>query len=767
MSIVTKIQWCDSTCNPTMGCEGCELWNPKTGARTCYAGMLHVRFGGVTKGYSPAFEELTFWPGRMAEAARWSDLTGTSRKDKPWLDGLPRLIFVSDMSDALSATVPFDFLEEEVVSTVISANGQRHQWLWLTKRPDRMAQFSTVLKAKGVSWPKNLWAGTSVTTQGTTGRIKHLLRVGDESTIRFLSVEPQCEEMDIGEWLPRLDWIIQGGESGRGSHPFQVEWALRLIGQCKEACVAYFLKQLGSTVFSGGRKLNFADGHAGDWSEWPRELRVRQMPRRVPAAPHEAANPLLGVERDIAANGARVPLEVTDAPNKGRQVALKAWETRRENERKRKRSEAARKAWRTRRGNEGRAVGLTSVKEMSTADANPKHWDKYSNLQHVKHALIREYLKGWFPKMALGPTGCRRLLYIDTHAGRGRYRTGELGSPLVALTTLLQHTSRDRMLQGTEVRFYFIEGDQKNATALRTELAGHTLPNNVFAEIESGDCFQIIENAIADMEKDGKRMAPAFIFVDPYTFKLPGELLRKLLSYPKVELFVNVIWRELDMAIQQCRGDCAPQAADAGPTLFEVGPDPEQELAAARRRECSRASREAILNSVFDGDRWRTITAEGADRRAEQCADLFRQMTGAQWGTYLRMLDNGRVRYFLLHLTNHPEGRDLMKECMWKACPDGGFYASKSDSPRQVILLQPEPDFRPLHDWAVERLSAGQKHWQTLTNELREELWLDKHLKEVLRDMKKTGKLKCEGRFAQTQNPLLRLTPQAAVKPLF
>jgi protein gp37 len=30
MSVTTKIQWCDSTCNPTMGCEGCELWNPKT-----------------------------------------------------------------------------------------------------------------------------------------------------------------------------------------------------------------------------------------------------------------------------------------------------------------------------------------------------------------------------------------------------------------------------------------------------------------------------------------------------------------------------------------------------------------------------------------------------------------------------------------------------------------------------------------------------------------------------------------------------------------
>src|SRR5262249_48197505 len=158
-----------------------------------------------------------------------------------------------------------------------------------------------------------------------------------------------------------------------------------------------------------------------------------------------------------------------------------------------------------------------------------------------------------------------------------------------------------------EVRYYFIEGDEENATALRAELASHTLPHNVFVEVENGDCFQIIQNAVAEMEKDGKQMAPAFIFVDPYGFRLPGRLLRQLLSYPKVELFVNVIWRELDMAIQQCRGGaCRPQPASTGPYLLGYEPDPERERTAAHRRESSRASLEAILNSVFDGDGWRT-----------------------------------------------------------------------------------------------------------------------------------------------------------------
>jgi protein gp37 len=166
MSKSTKIQWCDSTCNPTMGCEGCELWTKKV--KKCYAGLLHVRFGANNPGYSPSFEKLTFFRKRMPEAAGWSDLTGTKRQDKPWLDRLPRLVFVSDMSDALSKAVPFDYLEKQIINNVSSEAGQRHHWLWLTKRPDRMAKFSALLKSRDINWPKNLWAGTSITSQEKT-----------------------------------------------------------------------------------------------------------------------------------------------------------------------------------------------------------------------------------------------------------------------------------------------------------------------------------------------------------------------------------------------------------------------------------------------------------------------------------------------------------------------------------------------------------------------------------------------------------------------
>ena len=276
MSQRTKIQWCDSAVNPTKGCDGCELWN--VDEQRCYAGNITRRFGKSNPGLATVFELVERAPGRMAQAAKWRDLTGTQRPSKPWLNGLARIIFVSDMSDALSRAISFEYLRDEIITNVSGNAGCRHRWLWLTKRPARLAKFSRWLGKENIAWPPNLWVGTSITTRQSRERISHLLRVGDEETIRFLSVEPQWEPIDLDERCSELDWIIQGGESGPRAKAFDIAWATRLIRQCRELGVPYFLKQLGSRVVHRGRPVMFKEYQGGDWAEWPADLRVRQMP---------------------------------------------------------------------------------------------------------------------------------------------------------------------------------------------------------------------------------------------------------------------------------------------------------------------------------------------------------------------------------------------------------------------------------------------------------------------------------------------------------
>lgn len=210
----------------------------------------------------------------MATAAAWSDLRGSLRADKPWLNGLPRLIFLSDMSDLLSAAITFEYIRDEVVANVTSEKGQRHVWLWLTKRPHRMAKFSEWLEVQGIAWPDNLVAMTSVTSQQTVGRVEQLKKV--RCRHRGLSVEPLRSEVDLP--LRGIDWVIVGGESGAGAAPFELEWARGIRRQCRQAGAAFFLKQLGSCPVRGNERVELNDGHGGDWAEWPQDMRVREMP---------------------------------------------------------------------------------------------------------------------------------------------------------------------------------------------------------------------------------------------------------------------------------------------------------------------------------------------------------------------------------------------------------------------------------------------------------------------------------------------------------
>ena len=89
----------------------------------------------------------------------------------------------------------------------------------------------------------------------------------------------------------------------------------------------------------------------------------------------------------------------------------------------------------------------------------------------AKHAILGNYLKAWmailsqhFGRQHNKPS---HISYVDGFAGPGEYEGGELGSPVIAIKTSMEH-SHDFPIP---VNFLFVENDPDRAQHLRNVLA--------------------------------------------------------------------------------------------------------------------------------------------------------------------------------------------------------------------------------------------------------------------------------------------------------
>lgn len=281
MGIKSSIGYIDSSINPFRGCEGCELWNPKTGVKVCYAGRMISRFAGTSSAWPEEFTKPIFVPGQLEKTYNWPDLTGTTHDDTPWLDGYPRVIFVNDMSDSFMKHVwkpspvagaarvrevlPVDWLADYMAELIVTP----HVYMFLTKRPSRAVEF---FRDHWGSVPPNFWVGTSVTSQATFGRAVELAKLASICDGRlWLSLEPLYGDVNLSDILPAYDWIVVGGESGLSPTVTGLDIFNRVVDDCSQSDTPLFVKQLGSGQGYGSK--------GEDWDSWPDHLKIRQMPR--------------------------------------------------------------------------------------------------------------------------------------------------------------------------------------------------------------------------------------------------------------------------------------------------------------------------------------------------------------------------------------------------------------------------------------------------------------------------------------------------------
>ena len=218
----TKIEWAEETWNPITGCtpisEGCQ---------NCYAKRTANRLRGRC-GY-PVDDpfSVTFHQDRLEQPLKWKK---------------PKRIFVCSMGDLFHENIT----DSQINSVFVKmAMADWHQYILLTKRPERMLEFMDI----GFGWrshmPNVIVGATTENQQRYNERMYYLNQV--QAAKKFVSIEPMLGSVSLGlgQEHNNLDLVICGGETGPGARPMFTDWAIDLCGQCEVAGVPFFFKKHG------------------------------------------------------------------------------------------------------------------------------------------------------------------------------------------------------------------------------------------------------------------------------------------------------------------------------------------------------------------------------------------------------------------------------------------------------------------------------------------------------------------------------------------
>jgi protein gp37 len=240
----TKIEWCDASWNPVVGCtHGCP-W--------CYARRQAKRM-----------------KHKCGRCYRFQPHLHPERLDEPARVRKHRTIFVCSMGElfgpATADTEPGYHVQGPMWRRVMTAmlEAPWHRYIILTKRPDIAYKR---LRSLPVAIDDGWWFLTSVANQADADeRIPQLLRLG-ELGIRNLGVsaEPLLGPIDLIPWFAHdydggggavelwagLRWVIVGAQTGPGAKPVDQRHVAGIVDQCFAADVPCFVKNNVGGVLS-------------------------------------------------------------------------------------------------------------------------------------------------------------------------------------------------------------------------------------------------------------------------------------------------------------------------------------------------------------------------------------------------------------------------------------------------------------------------------------------------------------------------------------
>jgi three-Cys-motif partner protein len=280
-------------------------------------------------------------------------------------------------------------------------------------------------------------------------------------------------------------------------------------------------------------------------------------------------------------------------------------------------------------------------------------FDKKRDWSRHKDFILGYYLDPYIPKVN---TLRRPILVVDCFAGRGEFRDGQPGSPIIIASAIEKWRAK-----GVPIHGLFIEADPGNYRHLAALLGKY----GNLAETWLGSFDEHLPE-IARLA----RHHTVFLYVDPYSVRGLDFVRMKAVydqirtSSSSVEVLLNfnsATFMRWALAALQRHQDIPAEMADEPLDQLEDASGGPVEL--------------ATLDAIVGGDYWRAIaldpTLDFPQKLNRLTSEYMRRMLSSF--TYVAACDikakyHHRVpKYHLIYATRHEDGLELINDAMCKA----------------------------------------------------------------------------------------------------
>jgi hypothetical protein len=225
------------------------------------------------------------------------------------------------------------------------------------------------------------------------------------------------------------------------------------------------------------------------------------------------------------------------------------------------------------------------------------------------------------------------------------------------------------------------------------------------------------------LDEQKARLAPAFVFIDPFGFTgIPFTLIKRIMGNKKCEVLITFMFEEINRFI-------------SNKSLWNG------------------------LTETFGTDKWKIVISEqDSKKRNELLYSIYKEQleknAGIEFVRSFTMINKiNKTDYFLFFGTNNFTGLKKMKEVMWKIDKSGLFkFSDATYNPNQPVLFEMKPNYNELRDILLKKFKGKSLTISELDNFiLKETIFRETHYKmQILKPMEKRKsaeiKVYCKGK---------------------